>query len=786
MKKIKSNSIIVNPTNLIQGSTQDSIEDRSGYLRSDEVITWTGTQLEFTADIMLEFINTADGSVKTFTVALAQSPIVLNNDESAYIAIDRTTSSAATIVKSDTTAIPAHDNADKDIFVLFRRKNTVSGNNILHLPFNKQTLEENQSVRLGASGAGDGGGGLDIFHSDDFEITSASDATSGNNATYLTAGTFSGTLSDETTNPISKDRSGKYTAHATTPVINDWFDFSHDNLTLDDKQKGTDIGINIWIDASNFSTDFELVIWDVTNSQKLTSSLDVIPGGSGKTRFSTSVFIPATTNAISYGFHMTTIPVATENFIFDDIELSTNPFVFKNLLNTQSYHIQQAGSALTNRTGEQEFALGSATIVTTGSTIIAAIDDSGNTRTKFIAIGKCLVDISTSGENTIANNKCNIHKYNSSNTEILVIEGANQTSAVGFDTSVSGSLSLEKDEYFTISYDQNIANNGDLLKVTFTAFSETEHVITPAKSTASNPVSFTPTGGWTSNVTYTGSWERQGKFAVIKMNATATGVPSAGSLTFSFSSTGLVIDTADPSMLSAASSQTVMGSGVAANLGLQQYPISVMYNTTTSIIARERQASGAYVDSNGAITPSVPFTFGNTDFVEVTVRVPIVGWSSDATFLAAVPVQKVVYLKDEKATTVASGTFTSGAWRTRTLNTIEGAKEIVSLSSNQFTLGVGHYSIVGYGLAYQVDAHQIKIRDITNSTDEIFGLNAQAAAGDTTSTVSQLFGTIEVNEMTDFELQHYCQTTRATTGFGLHNQNPEIEIYAQVKITKLR
>ena len=143
------------------------------------------------------------------------------------------------------------------------------------------------------------------------------------------------------------------------------------------------------------------------------------------------------------------------------------------------------------------------------------------------------------------------------------------------------------------------------------------------------PVSFPPTGGWTSNVTYTGSWERQGKFAVIRMKAAATGAPSSGSLSMSFSATGFVIDTADPSILSTAASQTIMGTGVAVNFGLQQYPISVMYNTTNSIVARERRASGTYVDSNGAITPSVPFTFGSTDFVEVTIRVPITGWKGD-------------------------------------------------------------------------------------------------------------------------------------------------------------
>lgn len=151
MKKIKSGSIVVNPSDLLQGSVQDLIEDRSAYLRSDDTVTWTGTQLEFTADIILEVINTANGAIKAFTISSAQSPMTLNNNESAYIAVDRASSGAETIIKSDTVAIPSHSNDDKDIFILFRRK-TAGGADFLHLPLHKQLLSPGQVARLGVSG----------------------------------------------------------------------------------------------------------------------------------------------------------------------------------------------------------------------------------------------------------------------------------------------------------------------------------------------------------------------------------------------------------------------------------------------------------------------------------------------------------------------------------------------------------------------------------------------------------------------------------------------------------
>jgi hypothetical protein len=142
----------------------DEQEDRSAYLRSDDLVTWTGTQLEFTTDIVLEVVNTKSGTATVHTILAAGSPIALADGESAYIEIDRTAASeTVAIVKSGTTPIPAQTQADKDIFVLFRRQDTAGALQILHLPLHKQALDPGQSVRLGASGAGGGGSGNELL-----------------------------------------------------------------------------------------------------------------------------------------------------------------------------------------------------------------------------------------------------------------------------------------------------------------------------------------------------------------------------------------------------------------------------------------------------------------------------------------------------------------------------------------------------------------------------------------------------------------------------------------------
>lgn len=139
-------------------SVADEQEDRSAYLRANDPVTWTGTQLQFTSDIVLEVVNTKSGTVKTATIALANSPIILADGESAWISINRTSASeTVTVNYSSITPIPAQTQANKNVFIIARRQDAL-GAGYVHLPLHKQVLEPGQTVRLGASGSGEGGG----------------------------------------------------------------------------------------------------------------------------------------------------------------------------------------------------------------------------------------------------------------------------------------------------------------------------------------------------------------------------------------------------------------------------------------------------------------------------------------------------------------------------------------------------------------------------------------------------------------------------------------------------
>lgn len=114
------------------------------------------------------------------------------------------------------------------------------------------------------------------------------------------------------------------------------------------------------------------------------------------------------------------------------------------------------------------------------------------------------------------------------------------------------------------------------------------------------------------------------------------------------------------------------------------------------------------------------------------------------------------------------GTFTTGAWRTRVLNTeVIDTEAIASLASNQITLGAGTYRIRAKGPAFQVDYHQVRFYNITESATVEYGNEALSGASDNCVTVSEVVTEFTIGSTKVFELQHRCSTTKASLGFGV-------------------
>jgi hypothetical protein len=157
-----------------------------------------------------------------------------------------------------------------------------------------------------------------------------------------------------------------------------------------------------------------------------------------------------------------------------------------------------------------------------------------------------------------------------------------------------------------------------------------------------------------------------------------------------------------------------------------------------------------------------------------TLQVPSGGLSSSI----------YLHYREEQAQNTGGGTFTSGAWRTRVLNTeVSDVGGHGALSSNQITLDAGTYMISASAPAYRVNDHQVRLQNVTDATTVLVGTSSFSNSTNGSSR-SLLNGVFTIAASKALELQHQCTTTFATLGFG-SQCNFTTEVYSVVELWKI-
>jgi hypothetical protein len=150
----------------------------------------------------------------------------------------------------------------------------------------------------------------------------------------------------------------------------------------------------------------------------------------------------------------------------------------------------------------------------------------------------------------------------------------------------------------------------------------------------------------------------------------------------------------------------------------------------------------------------------------------------------SVSINNFFIIQDNKSSGSQGGTFTSGAWRTRDLQTTQvNSITSASLASNQITLPAGTYAISASAEAWKTGSHQTRFYNITDSTVAITGsTEISVAAG--SGTRSFVEGVITIAASKVFELQHQAAATVTTQGFGA-GAGFTNEIFSTVTIQKV-
>lgn len=141
-------------------------------------------------------------------------------------------------------------------------------------------------------------------------------------------------------------------------------------------------------------------------------------------------------------------------------------------------------------------------------------------------------------------------------------------------------------------------------------------------------------------------------------------------------------------------------------------------------------------------------------------------------------------ITDTKASGTDGGTFTSGSFSTRTLNTIDSdpSSILVSLSSNQFTLPAGTYQFNITAPAFNVTRHKAVLYNATAGANALIG-TAQYSSASPGLGMNQsiICGVVTIAVQSSFEVRHRCETTAATTGLGVASSFGVSEVYTTVQ-----
>jgi hypothetical protein len=160
---------------------------------------------------------------------------------------------------------------------------------------------------------------------------------------------------------------------------------------------------------------------------------------------------------------------------------------------------------------------------------------------------------------------------------------------------------------------------------------------------------------------------------------------------------------------------------------------------------------------------------------------------TDESGTATLLTKEYAIYRDSKSSGTDGGTFASGSWEERTLNStqVEFGTSI-SRSGNTITLTAGTYRINAYAIASAVDGHKIRIFNKSSSTSIAVGSSEVAPTLSLMNTKSTIECIVTLTSTTEILLQHICNTGNAGDGRGIASNIGDNEIFAEVAIEKIR
>lgn len=663
-------------------------------------------------------------------------------------------------------------------------------------------LTINGGLGIKPGGSGSGGGGLDVYYTEDMEgLANTSTFATGNNATFLGGGTLQGTLAVESASPISGTKSLKFTQAAGS--LNDYF--ASPVIDLDLKQRDETSGMTLYFTYDGNDNDMKFVVWDVTNGVELSNQVSFVKLASSATRYSLAFYVPASCTQIRWGAQVL-VANSGKVLLVDDVEMSTDPFhegEITNLTDWVSYTPTGSWSTNTTYTGRYR-RVGN---MMEGEVTVAL---SGPPNSAVLTVGipsGYIIDVSNypnSNEARVGSGTA----LDNAVTRYSIRAVLNSTTRIGLNAQILGTSNYTSDNPQVSNTVPFAFNTSDAVTFNFSVpivgwSASTSHTLTPSDTFSTDTAPLTYAG----SATYTLSTLANapiGTFITFTYAAntnTRTQTTTAPTQTTSdMNVNGIQIFTRAYNAASTAGNPAAIaiqiGKGLkGTSLGLYKSAGKVTAGSLDIGNPASTVQYGTYSSYNeltGILTVDGGYTSGTStshnltfsDASEQSNGYLTINASKSAA-LTAVPTPLVAYLKDVKPSGTAGGTFTAGAWQTRTLNTLEGDTSFVTLSANAFTLPAGRYEIEASAPARGVNSHALKLRNITLGSDQLIGSNSYATSTGAVQTSVSIIGILHLTVPQVFEVQHRCETTSSSVGFGTSTGFGVSEVFTQVKIKKV-
>ena len=147
--------------------------------------------------------------------------------------------------------------------------------------------------------------------------------------------------------------------------------------------------------------------------------------------------------------------------------------------------------------------------------------------------------------------------------------------------------------------------------------------------------------------------------------------------------------------------------------------------------------------------------------------------------------ESIAVVQEQQGNNVNGGSFSSGDWRVRSINTeVIDPDNLVSVANNEMTLVAGTYVAVWFAHAWHVNEHQtrLKLDSSTSSSFNALGSSSYSLVNASNQNASHGIHRFTLNQTESLTLEHRCNSTQSN-GFGNAN-NWGNNIYAQVVFYK--